>query len=233
MPTGGQWRASGRPKANVTLSATGDWSPVAVKSVEDTRPIDWVSGRRLTGHGDAQPCDRCGKEHEVHVTVLGDDGREHRVGRTCAHASGPLASQLASVASATDRLAKPDAQLVALRQWQERYNAARAEAAEAFPGHEVRPNGHYVAHAGSVPGVDQEWVSLDGESRVLPVHTYRFGTEAIDEEETLRLLRSHWSHQKALAVAGPRPQVPDEAELLKRIGAVRRRLSSLIDRGHA
>jgi len=31
--------------------------------------------------------------------------------------------------------------------------------------------------AGSVPGADQEWVSLDGKAEVLPIHAYRFGTE--------------------------------------------------------
>jgi hypothetical protein len=200
---------------------------VKVLSVEDTRPIDWVTGKRQTGFGDVQLCERCGKEHEVHVTVLGDDGQEHRVGRTCAHASGPLEAHLASLVSATDRLAKFEAQLAGLRDWQQRYEAARVEAAAAFPGHVVRPNPHYIISSVTVLGADQLWESADAEVETVPVHAWRAGTEVIDEAATLESLRDLWSRQRAAAAAGPRPNVPDEPDLLKRVGAARRRVEEL------
>ena len=228
VPVGGQWRATVRPEGAVALADPADWRPVRIVSVEDTRPIDWASGKRLTGHGDVQLCDRCGKEHEVHVSVLGDDGREHRVGRTCAHATGPLAVHLASLASATGRLAKLEAQLAGLRDWQRRYDATRSGAAPAFPGHVVRPNPHYFPpSSGTVPGADQLWESGDGEVATVPVHAWRAGHEVVDEEATLQELRDVWSHQRALAVAGLRPNVPGEPDLLKRVGAARRRLEEL------
>lgn len=232
VPVGGQWRATRRPEGSVSLAGPADWQPVKIKAVADTRPIDWVSGKRMTGFGDAQPCDRCGKEHEVHVVVLADDGQEHRVGRTCAHATGPLAAHLASVTSATERVARLEAQLAGLRDWQHRYEAARSEAAPAFPGHSVMPNPHFlVPSSGAIPGADKLWASTDGEAKVVPVHAWRSGAEVIDEAATLEELRGTWVRQRALAVVGPRPDVPDEADLLKRLGAARRQLELLQDGG--
>lgn len=228
VPTGGQWRPANRPEGSVSLADPADWQPVKIKAVTDTRPIDWVSGKRMTGFGDAQPCDRCGKEHEVHVVVLADDGQEHRVGRTCAHATGSLAAHLASVTSATDRVARLEAQLAGLRDWQHRYEAARSEAAPAFPGHSVMPNPYFfVPSSGAILGADKFWVSADGEAKVVPVHTWRSGAEVIDEAATLEELRETWARQRALAVVGERPDVPDEADLLKRLRAARRRLELL------
>ena len=227
VPVGGQWRATVRPEGAVALADPADWRPVKVLSVEDTRPIDWVTGKRQTGSGDVQLCERCGKEHEVHVSVLGDDGKEHRVGRTCAHATGPLGAHLASLVSATDRLARLEAQLAGLRDWQCRYDTVRSEVGPAFPGHVVRPNPHYLISSVTVPGADQLWESADGEATTVPVHAWRAGTEVIDEKVTVQELRDIWSHQRAVAAAGPRPNVPEEPDLLKRVGAARRRLEEL------
>jgi hypothetical protein len=63
--------------------------------------------------------------------------------------------------------------------------------------------------------------SLDGEAEVLPVHTYRSGAEASDEAATLCQLRARWSHQRAVAAVGPRPDVPDGEELAKCVGLAR------------
>lgn len=55
--------------------------------ITDTRETEETPEGRfrpIPGSGDARPCDRCGRLHEVHVTVETDDGQRLTVGSTCA-----------------------------------------------------------------------------------------------------------------------------------------------------
>lgn len=42
-----------------------------VTRIHDTRDVEYIGdkARRITGSGDARPCDRCGSPHEVHYYV--------------------------------------------------------------------------------------------------------------------------------------------------------------------
>lgn len=205
----------------------GDWRPVRIRDVIDTRPIDWDTLRHLTGQGDARPCDRCGREHEVHVVVEGDDGAEHVVGVTCAWADGPVKAQLTSVASAVRRVGQLEAQLARRRDWDRRYAEAKETALTNFPGHIVRQNPHYVVPlAGSAPGSDQEWASADDAAVVMPVHRYGLHGDEIDEPATLETLRHTWARSKALQQLGPEPASSAE-DLERKLTRAQRRLKQL------
>ena len=59
---------------------------VRVLAVVDTREYQEEGDRivPVPGSGNPRPCDRCGRMHEVHATVLLDDGDEAVVGTGCA-----------------------------------------------------------------------------------------------------------------------------------------------------
>lgn len=108
--------------------SAGTWRPTRILKVTDTRALVEEGERfvRVPGTGATRQCERCGRDHEVHVTVLGDDNLEYVVGIACAHATGPLAAQLQSVVSATRTVDRLRAELA---QATERYATYRAAVA--------------------------------------------------------------------------------------------------------
>ena len=81
--------------------------PAKILDVVDTRTYEEGPDDRwhpVPGSGTVNQCDRCGKNHEVHVLVEDQDGREHVVGTNCAHATGPLAKRILLSKRLTGRL---------------------------------------------------------------------------------------------------------------------------------
>jgi hypothetical protein len=60
----------------------GDWE---ISSVEDTRSVDFQSGKPIPGTGAGRPCDRCGRKHDVVYSMHNNKTQENaQVGSTCA-----------------------------------------------------------------------------------------------------------------------------------------------------
>lgn len=61
---------------------------IVVVDYYDMRPVDWVSGKRLSlSPGEGHICDRCEAEHAVvYVVQDTETGKEYRVGSSCAKA---------------------------------------------------------------------------------------------------------------------------------------------------
>jgi hypothetical protein len=62
----------------------GDRTIRRVLSVVDTRALDEDTYKPIAGTGDEHACDRCGRMHEIHVTVELADGSQALIGTTCA-----------------------------------------------------------------------------------------------------------------------------------------------------
>lgn len=80
-----------------------------IMSVVDTREYEEVDDRYvpIRGSGELSICDRCGKGHEVHATVLLESGKTSVVGTGCMRAeSADTQSKIRSLTSASKTLAR-------------------------------------------------------------------------------------------------------------------------------
>ena len=85
-----------------------------ILAVRDTRDRIEVGDRfvPVPGSGDLRPCDRCCREHEVHVDVELSDGRRANIGSGCAKGeSMEVQSRLKSAVSAAKTRSKLRAEL--------------------------------------------------------------------------------------------------------------------------
>jgi hypothetical protein len=214
-----------------------DWRPVKILEVVDTRTYEEGPDDRwhpIPGSGTVNQCDRCGKDHEVHVLVEDQAGRPHVIGTSCAHAEGPLAKRLASVASATQRLAALEAQFAVAEAYLAKRSAVEAELRPQFPGWDEAP--------GPADPRALVWTTKDGLASVW-VRAYPDGAkpdwemqsdwerrrkDTYDERE--RCLRDLWLRERIVKEAGPPPKVPDLATLRSDIAKTRARLASLRDK---
>lgn len=89
-----------------------------ILAVRDTRDRIEVGDRwvPVLGSGDLRPCDRCCREHEIHVDVELSDGRRANVGSGCAKgASMEVQSRLKSAVSAAKTRSRLAAELAVAR----------------------------------------------------------------------------------------------------------------------
>jgi hypothetical protein len=89
-----------------------------ILNVRDTRDRIEVGDRwvPVPGSGDLRPCDRCCREHEIHVDVELSDGRRANVGSGCAKGeSMEVQSRLKSAVSAAKTRSKLAAELAVAR----------------------------------------------------------------------------------------------------------------------
>jgi hypothetical protein len=102
---------------------------VRVLKVVDTRQREEINDRfvPIPGSGHENECFRCGKFHEIHATVLLEDGKQVILGTGCAAKEGTeFASQIKSLESAAKRLAKLKAQKAAFEKEMQEWEAVRA-----------------------------------------------------------------------------------------------------------
>lgn len=108
-----------------------------ILSVVDTRQFEEIGDRwvPIPGSGHDHICSRCGRPHEIHATVLLDNGTEMLVGTGCASKEN---AELASCFMALDRAAK---RLAMLLSEQSAHNAkvSAFEAASAMVDSMSRP----------------------------------------------------------------------------------------------
>lgn len=256
-PTGGQWAPGAHDEEDIYLSAPGppshlgsrpdsagasDWKPAKIIEVVDTRSYEEGPDDRwhpVPGSGTVNQCDRCGKDHEVHVLVEDQAGRCHVVGSSCAHADGPLARRMANVVSATQKLAVLRRQLsVAEAYWAKRAKA-EDELAPQFPGWDEGPA---PSLTGSADPRRAMWTTKDGLAQVW-LRTYP--DEAKPEwerpsdwerrrrqeyEERERCLRSAWLGARVAQEVGRPPNVPSIDKLRSDLSRVEARLEALRDK---
>lgn len=122
-----------------------DEGPWRILRVEDTRDYVEQEGTfgdrivRLPGTGSARACDRCGRQHEIHVTVETPSHVHYVVGLGCARVGHPeIDDNLKAQASAATTLAKLESQQQAIAARWDTYtrNLAKVRALTA-PDHTV------------------------------------------------------------------------------------------------
>jgi len=110
---------------------------VRILAIRDTR--EWTEdGDRwvaIPGSGDARPCDRCGRDHEIHVDVELADGRVAMIGQGCAQGDS-MESRVRACVSAEQTRARLTRQLEICRDERDRARRAWAEV-ERLPLPEV------------------------------------------------------------------------------------------------
>jgi len=109
---------------------------VRVLRVVDTREYEEGTDGRyhpIAGSGTEHECSRCGRLHEVHATVLLQDGSEAVVGTGCAGTeSMDVQGAMRSAASAAKRIAQLEAERAKLQQLADQFARIRAEV-DALP----------------------------------------------------------------------------------------------------
>lgn len=159
-----------------------------ILDVRDTRDRIEVGDRLVPvpGSGDLRPCDRCCREHEVHVDVELSDGRRANVGSGCAKGeSMEVQSRLKSAVSAAKTRSRLRAELAVAKD-------AHARAAQAWREVEALSPPQAVLMK-EVPdqygrGTRQEWEMGDAHVWVLPGSS--FG------DERRRALLSGWRNNR-------------------------------------
>lgn len=138
--------------------------------VRDTRDRIEIGDRfvPVPGSGDLRPCDRCCREHEIHVDVELSDGRRANIGSGCAKGeSMEVQGRLKSAVSATKTRSKLRAELAVARD-------DHARAAQAWREVEaIQPPAPVLVE--EVPdryGTRQEWGMGDAIVWVLPGGTF-------------------------------------------------------------
>jgi hypothetical protein len=101
-----------------------------ILAVRDTRDRIEVGDRwvAVPGTGDLRPCDRCCREHEIHVDVELSDGRRANIGSGCAKGeSMEIQARLKSAVSAAKTRSKLREELALVQDEQARAAQAWAE----------------------------------------------------------------------------------------------------------
>lgn len=155
---------------------------VKILAVRDTRARvedgdRWVP---VPGSGQLRPCDRCGREHEIHVDVELSDGRRANIGSGCAKGeSSEVQSRLKSAVSAAKTRSKLRAELGLARAALERSMALWKEVDKLAP-----PQPRLVEEVPDRHGLRQVWGMGDANVWVLPGSRF--------DDERRRALLSGW-----------------------------------------
>ena len=134
--------------------------------VRDTRDRIEVGDRLVPvpGSGDLRPCDRCCREHEIHVDVELSDGRRANIGSGCAKGeSMDVKSRLKSAVSAAKTRSRLRAELAIARDEHARSTQAWREVEKLHP-----PPAELREEVPDPRGTRQEWGMGDANVWVLP-----------------------------------------------------------------
>ena len=199
-------------------------SPTITKilDVRDTRDRIEVGDDRwvaVPGTGLLRPCDRCGREHEIHVDVELSDGQRANIGLGCAKGeSMEVQGRLKSAVSAAKTRSKLRAELAAAREEQDRAEAA---------WHEVQalrlPAPELTEEVQEKHGPRQIWGMGDASVWVLPGRTL--------DAERRQALENSWRMARyrergfGLALYSYRQRVK---ELAERVAKIERKLAGLL-----
>jgi hypothetical protein len=155
--------------------------------VRDTRDRIEVGDRLVPvpGSGDLRPCDRCCREHEIHVDVELSDGRRANIGSGCAKGETmEVQSRLKSAVSAAKTRSKLRAELAVAKDDHARALTAWREVEALSP-----PPAELVEEVAVQHGTRQVWNM--GDARVWTVP----GGRGFDAERRQALLSS-WRNNR-------------------------------------
>ena len=144
-----------------------------ILDVRDTRDRIEIDDRLVPvpGSGDLRPCDRCCREHEIHVDVELSDGRRANIGSGCAKGeSMDVKSRLKSAVSAAKTRSRLRAELALARDEHTRAAQAWREVEKLHP-----PPAELREEVADPRGTRQEWGMGDAHVWVLPGSS--FGAE--------------------------------------------------------
>ena len=234
--------SSSLPEADGSAPAEANWKPLKIIEVRDTRTYEEGPDDRwhaVPGSGTVNQCDRCGKDHEVHVVVEDQAGQLHVVGTGCAQADGPVAKRMTNIVSATQKLAALKGQLAVAEAYWAKRSAVEAELVDLFPGWEEGP-------APSLSGTPDprraEWRTKDGLAscwvRLYPDEAKPEWERASDwarrrdqeNSEREESLRRAWLSSRAVQEVGAPPSTPDVATLQSEVAKTEARLACLRDK---
>ncbi len=155
-----------------------------ILNVRDTRDRIEVGDRwvPVPGSGDLRPCDRCCREHEIHVDVELSDGRRANIGSGCAKGeSMEVQARLKSAVSAAKTRSKLRAELEILQ-------GDRARAAQAWREVEElqAPSPELLEEVPVPQGTRQIWGMGDAQVWTVP------GSNRGFDEERRQALLSSW-----------------------------------------
>jgi hypothetical protein len=189
--------------------------------VRDTRDRIEVGDRwvPVPGSGALRPCDRCCREHEIHVDVELSDGRRANIGSGCAKGeSMEVKSRLKSAISAAKTRSRLRAELAVARDEQARAAAAWKDI-EAIRA----PSPELIEEVPGVHGTRQVWGMDDSTVWVLPGSTF-------DAERRQSLLNS-WrnKHYRARGfMLSPYVYKQHADDLADRLAKIERKLGALM-----
>lgn len=193
--------------------------------VRDTRDRIEVGDRfvPVPGSGDLRPCDRCCREHEIHVDVELSDGRLANIGSGCAKGETmEVQSRLKSAVSAAKTRSKLSAELAVARDEYTRALAAWKEVEALRPPAPVLVEEIPDEHG---RGVRQIWGMDDARVWTLPTSREGFGAER------RQALLNSWRHDRYRERGFERPpysykQTVDD--LADRLAKIERKLRALM-----
>lgn len=189
-----------------------------MRDTRDRIEIDdrWVP---VPGSGDLRPCDRCCREHEIHVDVELSDGRRANIGSGCAKGETiEVQSRLKSAVSAAKTRSKLGAELAIVRD-----DLARAEKAWREVEGLQPPSAELVEEISDPRGARQIWSMGDANVWVLPGSKF-------DAERRQSLLNS-WrrNRYKERGFDLPPYSYKQKAEdLADRIAKIERKLAAMM-----
>ena len=247
-PVGAHWPPTAHAEADISLAtqpaqpSAGGWVPAKILDVVDTRTYEEGPDDRwhpVPGSGTVNQCDRCGKDHEVHVVVEDQDGKEQVVGTSCAHATGPLAKRMASAVSAAQKLKALKEQLVLAEEYQAKRAAAAQVLEPQFPGWDEAPAPNLTGTGGpkrviwtTKDGLAKVWVTVRRDEDKPEWESQRDWDRRRQEEhdERERCLRDAWLRDRLSQKVGDPPKTPDVATLRDEIAKTEARLAALRDK---
>lgn len=197
---------------------------VKILAVKDTREYEEVGDKwkPIPGSGLEHDCDRCGKAHEVHATVLLEDGKTAIVGTGCMGKDDlELAKRFGRADRAAKRLAALRAELESVREAEVAWDKAKAEVnaltipeitETTLPGKIGRNRGEPI----------QVLVMDDAQAWILPGCT-----RTREREETLEMIwRGNRMRERGQTFR------PNKGEYLEReISKVEKRLQAISEEG--
>lgn len=193
-----------------------------ILDVRDTRDRIEVGDRLVPvpGSGDLRPCDRCCREHEVHVDVELSDGRRANIGSGCAKGeSMEVQSRLKSAVSAAKTRSRLRAELAEARQELARATAAWSEVQGLTP-----PQPVLLEEIPETRGVRQVWGMDEARVWTLPGHPFN--------DERRRALVNSWRadryRERGFNSAQPHTDKNRVRDLEDRLAKIERKLAGML-----
>jgi len=191
---------------------------IDVRDTRDRIEIDdrWVP---VPGSGDLRPCDRCCREHEIHVDVELSDGRRANIGSGCARGeSMEVQSRLKSAVSAAKTRSRLRAELAVAKDEHAHSLAAWREVEALQP-----PSAELLEEIPHERGVRQVWGMGDANVWVLPGAKF--------DAERQGVLLNSWRSKRYKERGFERPPYSYQSrvdDLSDRLAKIERKLGALV-----